>query len=691
MSQDMLLEIGVEEIPSELMPGALEGLRTMAANKLQQSHLEFGEITTLGTPRRLVLHVKGLGEKQKDTVIENRGPKQSSAFNQDGTPSKAALGFARSQGIDVDELEIRDVGGVEYVYAVKKESGGRTVELLPTLLTEIIKSMNFLRSMRWGYFQTRFARPIRWLLAFFGDQLLSIRIENIESADWTMGHRFLSSGPLKVAGIDEYYDALRNNYVIVDQLQRKDMIWSQVREAATRVGGTAMENEDLLNEVSYLVEYPTAFYGEFSKSYLDVPAEVLTTSMISHQRYFPLFAPDQNLMAGFIGVRNGTDYCLDLVKAGNERVLKARLEDALFFWKEDTSKPLADSVPGLKDVLFHEKLGSILDKVECLRDLAVSIGENLGLSDKDNLDRAAFLCKADLLSSMVYEFPELQGIMGRYYARRGGENNEVAEAILEHYLPKFAGDRLPASATGIVLALAEKLFNLTAFFAMGIKPSGSQDPYALRRQALGVVYMIIDLQLTARLRVLITETHAVMTRFGFQLKLDAAETAEELMEFILQRMRGVMLDRGYTYDLIDAVLYQGLDDLRQIVGRADAIKLFKESQSWEDFMVVFNRSHNLSKKWLSAEVRAESLVDVSEKTLYTLVDRIKPGVEAAFREYRYEEGLAMLAELRPAVDNFFEAVMVMVDDQDLRGARLGLLKLIADLGNSLADFTKILQ
>jgi len=689
MSQDMLLEIGVEEIPSALMPGALDDLKTITAAKLQQSRLEFSEIITLGTPRRLVLQVKGLEERQKDTVIENRGPKKSSAFSQDGAPTKAALGFARGQGLEVSDLDIRDVGGVEYVYAVKQEIGGRTEELIPALLTDIINAMNFPRSMRWGYFQTRFARPIRWLLAFFGPQLLSIRIENIESADWTMGHRFLASGPIRVTSIDEYFAALRNNYVIVDQAERKDMIRAQVRKTASRAGGTAMENEDLLNEVSYLVEYPTAFYGQFSPSYLDVPAEVLTTSMIAHQRYFPVFSPDQKLMAGFIGVRNGTDYCLDIVRAGNERVLKARLEDALFFWKEDTSHPLADFVPGLKDVLFHEKLGSILDKVECLRSLAVSIGGNLGLSNKADLDRAALLCKADLLSSMVYEFPELQGIMGRYYARQSEENSEVAEAILEHYLPKFAGDRLPVSATGTVLALTEKLFNLTAFFAIGIKPSGSQDPYALRRQALGVVYMIIDLGIETRLRVLITDTHAAMTRFGFQLKLNADETAQELMDFILQRMRGVMLDRDYPYDLIDAVLYQGLDDLQQIVSRADAIKRFRDSKDWEDFMVVFNRSHNLSKKWDSSEVRLEFLVDESEKDLYGLIQRIKPEVEAAFGEYRYQDGLEMMAGLRPAVDNFFEAVMVMAEDDDLRRARLGLLKTIADLGNLLANFTKI--
>lgn len=689
MSRDMLLEIGVEEIPSALMQGALDDLKAIAGDKFTQSNLGFSAVVTLGTPRRLVLHIKDLAEKQKDTIIENRGPKKTAAYLEDGTPSKAALGFARGQGIDVSALETRDVAGIEYVYAVRQEKGGRTEELLPGLLTEIINAMNFPRSMRWGYFQTRFARPIRWLLAFFGDQQLELNIENVKSSDWTMGHRFLAPGTIRVAGIKEYFEVLRDNYVIVDQQQRKEMVRFQIKEAAVQAGGVAMENEDLLNEVSFLLEYPTAFHGEFSPSYLDVPTEVLTTSMIAHQRYFPLFDPEGKLMAGFIGVRNGTDHCLDLVKAGNERVLKARLEDALFFWKEDISKSLPQTVPGLKDVLFHEKLGSILDKVECLRQLAKSIGVSLNMSNPDRLDRAAFLCKADLLSNMVYEFPELQGIMGRYYALQAGEDAEVAEAILEHYLPRFAGDKLPDSETGRVLALTEKLFNLTAFFAIGIKPSGSQDPYALRRQALGVVNMMIDLGLSVHLRGLITETHSAMV--NFKLTRSADDTTSDLMDFILQRMRGVMLDRGYSYDLIDAVLYQGVDDLQQIKAQADAIRLFKDSGDWDDFMVVFNRSHNLSKKWDSLVVRPELFVDPSEKALYENLSKIKPDVERSFRETRYAEGLAMIAGLRPSVDTFFEAVMVMVDDQDLRAARLGLLKSIAEMCNTLADFTKILQ
>lgn len=449
-----------------------------------------------------------------------------------------------------------------------------------------------------------------------------------------------------------------------------------------------MENEHLLNEVTFLLEYPTAFYGEFSASYLDVPPEVLTTSMIEHQRYFPVFDDGNKLLSGFIGVRNGTDYRLNLVKAGNERVLKARLEDALFFWKEDTQKPLAEMVPGLKEVLFHERLGSLLDKVGRLQEMAVFVGQENGLSTPEKLDRAAYLCKADLRSNMVYEFPELQGIMGRYYANEGGEDSEVADAILEHYLPRFAGDSLPTSETGIVLSLAEKFCNLVAFFAIGIKPSGSQDPYALRRQALGIVNIIIDIKLKLDLRPLIGQAYE-----GLQMlnpDRNREDTVNDLMDFILQRMRGIMLDRGLSYDVIDAVLYQAGGDLSEIMLRAEVLRKFKMASQWEDFQVVFNRSYNLSRKWESAVVRTEVLEDASEKVLYQHYLQLKPMVEMAVQEKRYEAALEMLAGMRADIDRFFDAVMVMIEDEELKAARLGILKAIAGLCNSLADFSKVM-
>ena len=475
--------------------------------------------------------------------------------------------------------------------------------------------------------------------------------------------------------------------MILDQEERKELIKKQVLEVAAAAGGRPMENEDLLEEITYLLEYPTAFYGQFSPSYLQVPPEVLTTSMIEHQRYFPVFDNQGQLMPGFIGVRNGTDYSLDMVRAGNERVLKARLEDALFFWNEDTRKPLADMVTGLKEVLFHERLGSIMDKVERLQTLAVSIGEACGLSDAATLKRAALLCKADLVSSMVFEFSELQGIMGRYYAIKSGEQAEVSQAIFEHYLPRSAGDILPASESGKVLSLAEKIDNLAGFFAIGIKPSGSQDPYALRRQAMGIVHIILDSGLSLDLTALVGKAYDNFA--AIQTDSSREDTISEVMEFIVQRMRGVLLERGYSYDLIDAALAVSSHDITDISTRIKALQELRQSEIFEDFMVVYNRCHNLTKKWGDDSINVEVLVDESEINLNRNFNLIKFDVYRSINARDYLGACKMLAQLRPEVDDFFNAVMVMVDVAELKAARLGLLKAIANLCNFIADFSKI--
>jgi glycyl-tRNA synthetase beta chain len=688
MKRDLLLEIGVEEMPSAFMAGALEDLKKLAGQKFTASRVGFAQVNSMGTPRRLVLHVEGLEEKQQDAVIENRGPKKASAFDQDGNPSKAAQGFARGQGINVTDLEIRDVDGIEYVFAVKKELGGATIEVLPEILLDIIHSLSFPKSMRWAYYQTRFARPIRWLLALYGDQTVNVQIENVQSSNESYGHRFLAPEKFAVNSIEEYFAQLRRRYVIVDQQIRKNMIWEQVQAVARQAGGNAMENDDLLEEVTFLLEYPTAFAGSFSPSYLDVPPEVLTTSMIEHQRYFPVFDDQGKLLNAFIGVRNGTDASLDMVRAGNERVLKARLEDALFFWKEDTAKSLIDFVTGLQKVMFHERLGSIMDKVERLQKLAVFIGRETGLSTPEKLERSALLCKADLLSNMVYEFPELQGIMGRYYALKSQEDQEVAEAILEHYMPRFAGDKLPAGETGTVLALTEKIDNLTACFAIGIRPTGSQDPYALRRQALGVVNILTDMNIKTDLGRIIAAAYNGLA--NVKTEGDEQQITDELMDFIRQRQRGILLDKGFAFDVIDAVMNLALTDINDILDRVRVVQEFKASTRYEDFMVVFNRSHNLSKKWDSTVVKPENFADESEKILYQHVLEVQQATEKSLSAKDYQQTLTHLANLRPDLDRFFTAVMVMVEDENLKAARLGILKSIAGLCGQVADFTKII-
>jgi len=688
MAKELLLEIGVEEMPAAYMPGALKDLRSIAEAKLNDMRLKYSEVCTYGTPRRLTLFVKGLEERQEDLFIEKRGPKKRIAFDENNNPSEAGLGFARSQGVEFKNLEIREVDGVEYLFAVKKEEGGFTEDILADSLIDIIQSLTFPKSMRWAFYRIRFARPIRWLLAFYGDKEIKLRLENIESSVYTYGHRFLSTGAVEVKNPESYFRVLRDNYVVLNQNERKELIWNQIKAVAASVSGTPMENEKLLEEITYLVEYPTAFYGEFSPSYLEVPPEVLITTMIEHQRYFPVFDAGGNLIAGFVGVRNGSDFSLDLVKKGNERVLKARLEDALFFWKEDTKKPLEESVGRLKEIMFHERLGTVGDKVCRLQSLARFIGEKSGLSDRDKLDRAAFLCKADLLSSMVYEFPELQGIMGRYYAMQSNEEREVSEAIYEHYLPRFAGDELPATETGKALSLAEKLDNLVGCFAIGIRPSGSQDPYALRRQAMGIINIILDSKLKLNLKDVLSKGYDLFA--GVDLESSRDDVINEVMDFILQRMRGVLLDKGISYDIIDAVLTVPSSDLDDIFKKAETIQELKHSELFQDFIVVYNRCNNLSKNWKKEGIDAELLVDKSEKDLYKSLSYLKDEIKHAISIQDYRLALNILASLRPKVDNFLESVMVMVDDEDLKSARLGLLKKIANLCNSIADFSKII-
>jgi glycyl-tRNA synthetase beta chain len=687
MARDLLFELGVEELPSAYMSKALTDLEDLARKKFAEARLHYSELKVYGTPRRLTLHLVSLQETQQAAVIETRGPKKAIAYDQAGQPSPAGQGFARSQGVRAEDLLVKEMDGVEYVFAVKEELSRPAIEILSELIKDLVYSMVFPKSMRWAYYQTRFARPIRWILLLFGEQLINMQIENVKSDRFTQGHRFLSSGALEVKNPEEYFRVLRDNYVILDQEERRALIWEQVQEIAQAQGARPMENPDLLEEINYLLEYPRAFFGQFSGSYLEVPPEVLTTSMIEHQRYFPLYDAKGQLIAGFIGVRNGTDYCLDIVRAGNERVIKARLEDALFFWREDTKEPLQEMVPGLDSVLFHERLGSIMDKVDRVSALAGYIGQESSMSSQSLLMRAAYLCKADLLSSMVYEFPELQGIMGRYYALKSGEAEEVSQAIFEHYLPRFAGDILPATATGLVLSLSEKIDNLVGCFAIGIKPSGSQDPYALRRQALGIVNIIINKQLHLNLKEVLGKSYAGFSRI--EPEQDLASTVKEVYDFILQRLRGVLLEKGLAYDVIDAVLSSGEYDISDIYRRGVSLQQFKAAAEFDDLMVVFNRSYNLSKKWNSSEVQPEHLIDPSELSLFAKVQELQAQLPADIKAGKYDLAMRTIASLRIKIDSFFEAVMVMAEEERLRSNRLSLLRSISDSCRLIADFSKI--
>ena len=685
MKRDLLWEVGMEEVPSGFMPGILGQLEQLAQNNLDKARLTFDAVHVLGTPRRMVLWVEGLAEQQADSLIENRGPKKQAAYDAEGNPTKALLGFAKGQGLSIEELEVRTVGEVEYLFAVKTLQGGTAQAALPDLLDQILHGLNFPKSMRWGYHALRFVRPIRWMLTLYGEEIVPFTVENISSGRVTYGHRFLSSGPLTVEKTADYFSLLEQHYVIADPAKRLAVIREQIAQVAKAQGGSALENEGLMEEVNFLVEYPTAFYGQFSPSYLSVPTEVLTTTMVNNQKYFPVFAEDGKLLPGFIGVRNGTDASLSVVAAGNERVLRARLEDALFFWQEDLNKSLEAMGQGLAGVMFHEKLGSMEKKVERLERLAEFIGSRLGLSSAEWLQRAAVLGKADLLSSMVYEFPELQGIMGRYYAQHQGEKPEIAEAILEHYMPRFAGDQLPKSATGVALALAEKIDNLVGFFTLGAKPSGSQDPYALRRQALGIVHIMLAGKYAVDLKELIEFAYEQYAYI--QPEFSLSEVSDEIIAFVHVRMKGVLQEKGFSYDVIDAVLASSGGRIYEAWQKSQAISDCKKTDWFEDFLTVYNRSQNLSKKWNETKVEMEHLMDATEKTLWEQMENILPQAEVAGRTGDYVAAMQMLSQLRPNLDAFFNAVMVMVDDESIKANRLGMLKAIAEAGNKIAYFS----
>ncbi len=683
----LLLEIGVEELPSAYMQNIIKQLETSVSEKLNKARINFGAVHVYATPRRLVVYIENLASKQADAIINNRGPKKSIAFDDKGEPTKATLGFARGQGVEVQDLVLKDFQGVEYIFASKTEFGDKTVNILPTLCCDIIEGLVFPKSMRWGDYALRFARPIRWILALFNDELIKFDLENLVSSNVTYGHRFLS-GKLEVMNIENYFTVLADNYVVLDQHKRKELIRKQIKLIAAELDAVPMDNEDLLEEVTYLVEYPTAFYGEFSATYLAVPKEVLTTSMIAHQRYFPLFDKKGELINKFIGVSNGTAENIEVVRAGNERVLKARLEDALFFWQEDTKVDLANMALKLGDVLYHEKLGTVLDKVKRIERLALYLGAKYNLSNKELVSRAASLCKADLVSNMVYEFPELQGIMGCYYALNNKEDEEVARAILEHYLPRFAGDALPMTNTGNLLSIAEKVDNIIAAFAIGLKPTGSNDPYALRRQAIGLVHILWENNINILLPDLLKFAYQGLTNIDTTNDLDT--TVADVYDFILQRLRGVMLDNDVSYDVIDAILAVPINNINEAFNKAKILTDFKNAPSFEDFMVVFSRSNNLTKKWDKAVFDSNLLLDDTEILLYAAFNNIQDEVTNLFAISNYLGGLELIASLREKLDEFFDKVMVMVDDEDLKAARLGLLKGIANLCFLFADFNKII-
>lgn len=683
MSKTLLLEIGTEEVPAHVMPGILSQLKENAAKTFEELRIEYKNIKTLGTPRRSALLVEGLAEQQADLSKENRGPAVNIAFDADGNPTKAAQGFARGQGVKPEELVTKD----GYVYAMVHEKGGQTADLLGETLKGLVDGLNFPNNMHWADLDYKFIRPLRWLVALYGQDVIDFEVANVKSGRTSRGHRFLSEGDFEIANAEDYVEACRKASIIVDQNERCEMIRQQIAEVAAANGGQAEVNEDLLEEVLYLVEYPTALCGKFDEKYLALPAEAVITPMRDHQRYFPVLK-DGQLLPLFITIRNGGKEHLETVQHGNERVLRARLEDAQFFFDEDRKKTLEQHGEKLKTVVFQDGLGTIYDKALRLEVLAGYIADAIGANEQDKKDavRAAKLAKADLVTGMVTEFTELQGVMGREYALLDGETKAVAQAIDEHYMPRFAGDSQPASVAGRIVSLADKIDTIVGTFSRGLIPTGSQDPFALRRQALGIVNMLKEAQYHISLSQLVAKAMELLkiADAGQQAKLQ-----NDVADFMKLRLKNVLADTGIRYDVVDAV-FVTVDDIYGVFLRAQAVNEAVK-QDMEKTIQAFVRTGNIARKAedVQAAVEADLLAEQVEKDLCKAYEDAAVEVEKEIAAQDYAGAIATLSQLAAPIDAFFDGVMVMDKDEKIKNNRLGLLKLVDNLVCQVADFSKI--
>lgn len=710
--EKLLFEIGTEEIPAKFMPGILKQLKELTAAKMQELRIPFEDITVYGTPRRMAFIAGGVAETQADVVVEAKGPSVKIAYVS-GAPSKAAQGFARGQGVDVKDLVVRD----NYVYAVKHLAGQPVVELLPGLLMDILTSLSFPKTMRWADYEFRFVRPIRWMVALFGDQIIPVEICGVKSGKFSMGHRFMQQslkaaaesqgllsaalskvgnkvysalagvkGAVEIPSAGDYKKVMYDNFVMVDQDERRALILQQIKDLAAQNGGEAEINEDLLEEVNYLVEWPTALCGKFEEKFLSLPKECIITPMREHQRYFPVLDEDGNLLNKFITVRNGGSEHLDIVTHGNERVLRARLSDAEFFFNEDRATKLEDRLEKLKTVSFQEGLGNMYDKSERLVKMAEMLRFAINTPvDEEELRRCALLCKTDLVTGMVIEFTELQGVMGREYALLDGEKPEVATGIFEHYLPRFAGDALPATTIGRIVGIGDKLDNICATFSRGLAPTGSQDPYALRRQALGVINILLDANYHISLAKIIAGTL-------YLLDIKPEETGKlvpQIMEFFKQRLRNLLMDQGIRYDVIDAVFADKRnDDMVDLAVRCKALAAYVEADNAEPLVQVSVRVSNLCKK-IEKEVAISGALfkDESENKLHEVVAAVSKEIIPEIVLYDYAAVLKAGEKVIEPVNAFFDNVMVMDEDENVKNNRLAMLEEVRGIVNAVGDLS----
>jgi len=686
---DLLLEIGLEEVPAKFMPPALAELKQLAENALTEQRIGYDAVITYGTPRRIALVVKQIADRQQDLEEEVKGPAVKAAYDADGNPTKAAMGFARGQGVDVADLHQKEVNGGLYVFATKKAAGVATDTVLPTLLPQLVCGIHFPKPMRWGYTELRYARPIRWIVALHGSQVVPFTIEEIASGNVSRGHRYLGCDHLVIPSAEAYVEVMEQDYVIVDQNRRQEMIVAQMQQLAASVEGTVAIDEELLEEVLYLVEYPTALMGNFNPAYMLMPEQLIITPMKEHQRYFPVMK-GHHLLPKFITVRNGNAAHLDMVQAGNEKVLEARLADAKFFYDEDLKVKLADNVEKLKAIVFQEKLGTLYEKMQRTQKGVSVIADLLQLGEgvKERAMRAAYLAKADLVSNVVYEFPELQGLMGEKYAFAQGEHPLTSKAISEHYLPKNADGELPLTFEGLTCSIADKMDTIVGCFAAGIEPTGSQDPYALRRQAAGICSMILGRSVLVSLTALIEQA---IVHYPAEIVGDRSVLCQRVYGFFEQRIRNVLNDRGFRYDVIEAVVSCGYDNLTETLLRAEALNQMRATDTFAKVLTAFTRANNLAKKATVNTVDEAHLVENVEKQLWHDVQFAENAIVGQVANRQYAEALTVISTLEESISAFFDGVMVMDENDAVRNNRLALLARVSSLGSQIADLTKIVQ
>lgn len=687
MTKDLVFEIGVEEIPASYIAPALAELDRSIRAGLSGARLTFESLDTYATPRRLAVLARGVAARQDDMEREAAGPPANVAFGPDGAPTKAALGFARAQGIDVSALEVRETDRGPYVFARVTDRGRSAAEVLPELLEAAVASLSFPKTMRWGP-DERFARPIRWVVAMLDGDALDLTIAGVRAGGETHGHRAWAPGPHPLRGAADYVDVLRRSHVIVDHRERRATIERDAEARAAECGGSLVRDDALIDEVTFLVERPTVFAGRFDERFLKLPRDVIIAAMKGHQRYFAVESPSGGLMPFFLCAMNGPPDHVDGVRRGNERVLVSRLDDAEFYWREDTKSPLADKVEALRNVVWLEGLGSLYEKTGRLETLSRFLASALGVADAGTVARAARLAKADLVTEMVRdgkEFTALQGVMGREYARVSREPEPVALAVYEHYLPRFAGDDLPSTEAGAILSMADKLDSIAGCFSAGLVPSGSQDPYALRRQAIGVLRMIDEKALGLSLGDAVRGALA-----GYSLDEGRlAEVAASVLEFLRQRARNYFIDAGFSYDLVDAVLEASFDDLVGSRSRLVALTHFRANEDFCGLVIGARRVSNILKGQPEHPSAPERLTDQAERDLDAAARAATGRVAAAIEGGDFDAAVNELLNLRRPIDAFFDGVMVMVEDAQVRGARLGLLASVRRLFLTIADFARV--